>query len=461
MARPNLVVNNTASGPASGAGPGDGVTAGSKVTGTSAAHTGNVSSTTITLTDTPDLSNVLADGSHAIWLDTGTGRRWSRIDAVDDTLKTVTVENAFTIDNASPIDYAIGGKIDDLLTGFVQQGNGTNNLSGGWGLEIQYTGTDYDLGSTQMSMQTGGGQTNGYIKVYGSGGKPKIKISQTANGGQMISLNNSSNFLWFENLHLEFTVGAGAAGFQKISGGDRADNNRWWDVKFVVIKDDTLSSGFFILDYTGNSPELPDIQNCHFEFQAGLDSLESDDRALQFDPSVGKPMLQVENCYFKNVGGYAIRVEAGDGAKIRNNIFDNCCSLDSSSQVIMLATDCTGAYVENNVIYGSANDGVYFSNNGSWAASVIRNNVIVNCAGYGINASDTTFLDKFRPEVFDYNLFNNNTSGDYNSARLPFGDNNIVSTDPQFTNPVTGNFKPRPGSPLYQAGWPGKIGILT
>ena len=461
MARPNLVVNNLESGNASGAGPGDGVTAGSKVTGTAAAHTSNAASTTIEFDNSPDLSNVLADGSHAIWLDTGTGRRWSRIDAVDDTLKTVTVEDTFTIDNASPIDYAIGGKIEDLLTGFVQEGNGNNNLSGGWGLEIQYTGTDYDLGTTQLNMQTGGGQTNGYIKVYGTGGRPKITISQTANGGQMIAMNSTSNFLWFENLHLEFTIGNGAAGFQKLSGGDRADNNRWWNVKFIVIKDDTLSSGFIILDYTGNSPELPDIQNCHFEFQAGLEVIQDDDRALQFSPSVGKPMLQVENCYFKNVGGYAIRVEAGDGAKIRNNIFDNCCSEASSDQVIMLATDCTGAYVENNVIYGSASDGIYFSNNGSWAASIIKNNVIVNCGGYGINASDSTFLDKFRKESIDWNLFNNNTSGDYNSARLPFGDNNIQATDPQFTNPAVGNFKPRPTSPLLKAGHPKKIGIYS
>ena len=63
---------------------------------------------TIALTGSPTLSAVLATGVHAIYLNTASGRRWSKITAVDNVAKTVTVEDSFNI--ASPVDYAIGGK---------------------------------------------------------------------------------------------------------------------------------------------------------------------------------------------------------------------------------------------------------------------------------------------------------------------------------------------------------------
>lgn len=88
---------------ASGAGPA------TAVTGTAAAHTGGVASTTITLTNTPDLSGVAADD--VLYLGTASGtRHLSAITAVDNTAKTVTVEDSFTIASGSAVNYAIGGK---------------------------------------------------------------------------------------------------------------------------------------------------------------------------------------------------------------------------------------------------------------------------------------------------------------------------------------------------------------
>lgn len=94
---------------ASGAGPGDGIHAGTTLSGTNGAWTPVDSTTTIMLTGTPDLSQVVADGSYAIWLATAGIRRWSKILAVDNTAKSVVVQDTFTISIAS-VSWAIGGK---------------------------------------------------------------------------------------------------------------------------------------------------------------------------------------------------------------------------------------------------------------------------------------------------------------------------------------------------------------
>ena len=106
MAEPVIVFNNGSGSDtiASGAGPG------TPVNGTGAAHTNGASSTTITLTNSPDLSAVATDGSAAIWLATASGRRWSKITGVDDGADTVTTEDSFNIASGSAVDYGIGGK---------------------------------------------------------------------------------------------------------------------------------------------------------------------------------------------------------------------------------------------------------------------------------------------------------------------------------------------------------------
>src|SRR5574343_971677 len=106
MALPNIVFNASTGSDtaASGAGPA------SAVTGTAAAHTNGSASTTITLTNSPDLSGVATDGSHCLWMDTASGRQFSKITGADDAANTVTVEDSFNIASASAVNYAIGGK---------------------------------------------------------------------------------------------------------------------------------------------------------------------------------------------------------------------------------------------------------------------------------------------------------------------------------------------------------------
>lgn len=103
MADPVIIFNAStgSDSAASGAGPGTALTG----TGASVA-----SSTSADLSaDAPDLSGVATDGSAVLWVDTASGRQFSKITAVDNGTKIVTVESAYGV-TASGLTWAIGGK---------------------------------------------------------------------------------------------------------------------------------------------------------------------------------------------------------------------------------------------------------------------------------------------------------------------------------------------------------------
>src|SRR5882762_753979 len=104
MALPTVAINSSGSDTAaSGAGPVI------SLFGTAAA---TAASTIVTLlVDNPDLSGVATDGSAIIWIGSSSGRQFSKITAVDNTVgvKTVTVAVAFA-NTESGKSWGIGGK---------------------------------------------------------------------------------------------------------------------------------------------------------------------------------------------------------------------------------------------------------------------------------------------------------------------------------------------------------------
>lgn len=206
MAFPTLVYNASTGSDtaASGAGPA------TAVTGSSAAHTGGSASTTITLTNSPDLSGVATDGSAVLYLATTSGtRHLTKITAADNGAKTVTVEDSFTIASGSAVNYAIGGKrktikADTSLLDPV-------DYKTSWVATFE-DGT-YDIPS-EVTMPAGG--TSGYIKIAAATGAAPI-FDVSYNG---IGINpNDRN--WFEGL--SFTVSAGtktsSSAFKQATSG--------------------------------------------------------------------------------------------------------------------------------------------------------------------------------------------------------------------------------------------------
>lgn len=100
----------------------------------SQAHTNGSSSTTIQLTNNPDLSSVVAENWEPIpdnlylpvyplrlWLNVG-GGTFTDIVSVSNTNKTITVANSFNIASGTPVDYSIENNLRDLRIGIDGKG---------------------------------------------------------------------------------------------------------------------------------------------------------------------------------------------------------------------------------------------------------------------------------------------------------------------------------------------------
>ena len=85
----------------SGAGPDD------PINGSGASL--NATTTVDLSADSPDLSSIATDGTAVLWVQTTTGRQFSKITGVDNSLKTVTVSDTYGVTESGKI-WAIGGK---------------------------------------------------------------------------------------------------------------------------------------------------------------------------------------------------------------------------------------------------------------------------------------------------------------------------------------------------------------
>lgn len=170
-------VSGSAAPNASGAGPS------TALTGTSNATSNGATPSVITLGGSPDLSGVATNGTHAIYLDTAAGRRFSKITGVDNTAKTVTVEDTITAANCTNRSWAIGGMLSSLWgTGYarlVDDGSSSGDAKAGWTIEFQSGHTETQ---STTDIRVGGNTTDGPLVICGAAGaatRPLITTTYT------------------------------------------------------------------------------------------------------------------------------------------------------------------------------------------------------------------------------------------------------------------------------------------
>lgn len=410
MALPVVKINNSTGSntQASGAGPGDGTTGGSAIVGTNGSFVGSV----VTLPNA-DLSNVLTDGSHCLYLVTTTGRRLFGITAKANSgtaSANVTVANAPT-GTSTARTYAIGGKRLDFETTNTDTKRIFSEGAAGWRAELEYTGTDYTLTST-VTWSISGSLTAGTFELVGTGGTPTITSSTASLAMFTVS---GTDYLRFENIKFQNTNAS-------------------------------LSSRGIAIKNTGSVSTDLFFVNCTFDGVGRALSAESSAQRVFFD-----------NCWFKNLAEYIVAgaisgdmigcyaegcnqtlgsnplIALTDGVTntwtVRDSIFDS-----NSAKILQTGTSASLNRIifSENACYNGSDTVVdirHTAVSAGWQMSFL-NNILYGNTGYGVSMSgiaNSNLLDIMLP-LNQSNAFGNNGSGDRNG--MPTGDDVSLTASP-------------------------------
>lgn len=393
--KPIILVDSTdgaaSDSAASGAGPA------TALTGTAAST--DVGGTVVTLDGSPDLSGVATDGSHVIYLATGSGRRFAAINAVDNTAKTVTVEQAYT-GSLSGLSWAIGGvraTVFGTESFRILQSSGDG--SGGWTVQMQ-SGHTESISSTKV-LGIGSGIVP-YQTALMLEGKPDAAtmpvITATHNG---------------------IAIDGSATSSQRIA------------LRFFEMKNTNATKTASIaidLERYRHRIEGVKIADPTDNFWRGI--------VLPNTGTVGDKTSWIIGCEIAHCASNGIFSQQGGTTYVGNWIHDNGssgigCSRDDNSFFFNLITnnagsgiaDTVGAYgiddghFIGNTIHGNTSHGIAL---GVGTPAAFLNNLITNNGGYGITGTGALFFS-------GYNAFYSNTSGDINSTVSTVNDTTRVT----------------------------------
>ena len=409
MPAPSIVFNSSTGSDtaASGAGPS------TALSGTAASLN---ASTTVTLSvDSPNLSGVAVDGTACLWVDTTTGRQFSAITAIDNTAKTVTVANAYTV-TESGRNWGIGGKRKDF--------NNTNSrklfsadMGSGW--EV-VTETDQDVSSTAITVSAG---LNTVIR--GDSEVIRRVITQSSNTAIFTVTATPAQFrnLDFRNSSVSKTSSSGiqcsASGGPQISAINCTFGG----------SSNTLRYGFL----RSNGTPLFTAISCDFH------------NCEQSISMLGSTCTAI-NCRFKDNSVNAILFSGGSncictilGCLFVGNIGTISHGSSTSTFTLQIA-NCTFDSNIGNVIAATS------TSSGPGQGGYIVNSVFSNNTGWALDLR----AEAFKLCMFEkFNNFFNNTSGNWNGFSIDATD---LTLDPQYTNPAGGDYSI--GNNLKSVGFP-------
>jgi len=400
----------------SGAGPD------TAITGTNVAHTNGSASTTIELTNNPlNLLFVNSDGSHAIWLDTASGRKLSKIVGVDDLNYTVTVEDKFTINSKSPVSYAIGGYRQNLDADSAQPDY--DDYKEGW--TVQLGEGNYDLSETwtlPLSSQNGPGFT---IKAEaGYSVKPKIRQTSTSATFPMIVLGNVSQIY---NITFENSSTAKSATNNILRNNAQVRKIVVTNCDFISSRSSSTNGGYGY--YNNHSVGASGIfERCYFE--GGVYGI------YWFG---GRCNIVIMNCRFHD-NHYGLRTSvAGNNGSLMllNTIFDQ-----NAAYGLWGGVQLSYSHLIKNCTFYDNGTGIFIQGNNQNAMQFTH--CIFQENGYGYRNSGTGGVCY---PYENYNVYYLNTTADNNDVTTIQGDTVLTGTDPLLVDPSNGDFAVGAGSP--------------
>ena len=411
MALPTILFNSGTGSDtaASGAGPG---------TALSGANASLGASTTVALAvDAPDLSGVATDGSAVCWVDSTSGRQYSRITAVDNVAKSVTVATAYGVTEATRA-WGIGGKRATL--DHADSRTLGADVEAGWIVEIEDDGASALTGSA-WPITAGVAFT-----IRGDSISTKRLMTQSANAAAL-TLSVTATTLDVANLIFENTAGT-----------------------------KTSANGIVV---TANNPTIR-IRNCRFGHSAntllsGLNRTAGAPVFILYDCEVmsctsngvsSRAGLHVHGSYIHDNAAHGLATGGGGGV----NIIQDSVVEANGTDGINVGTTPTTLVISGNAIHGNTGDGLDSSGGAGFipiSGQIYNNNFTAN-GNYGIRAASGE-----NPAFLDFNNFGTgalaNTSG--SMLNLTAGANDLA-VDPGYTNASGGNFAA--GTAIKAKGFP-------
>lgn len=413
MAYPTIVYNNSTGSAtaASGAGPS------TALSGTSASFSGAV----FTLDGSPDLSGVATDGSHCLWALTNTGRQMFTINAVDNTAKTVTVDDTPTATVTSGITWGLGGKRNSIFDTQDRTQVMSSDLNPGWTVDIEHTGTNYsyDPGSVgNATLNIDGNTTDGYITIKSSSATRPILEATGSNGSiRYIFQTGAIDYCRFENLDFFFnrTNSSNLGGPFFINHSGNAQGLSWINCIFRQGTGGATGTAKGI-DF-GRNPDHCLIKDCVFRDLA---------KGIEHSNAGGTSMAtRYIGNHFDGCTEAAIDTWHQAAGIVLYNFFDQCALGVRFNDSV--ATEWTFI---GNVFYGSTSHDIDIGNSFAQSGMFLRNNIHQNCGGYCVDALAAL------PEInSDHNIYYNATSGIAPLNTMSTGSNDLT-TDPGLTDPA-------------------------
>jgi hypothetical protein len=415
------VHNGTGANPpsASGAGPGDGTTSGSALTGTNASYSGSV----VTLDGSPDLTNVVTTGDHVLYLGTSTGRRFFTITGKDNTAKTVTVSETIT-GTTTGRSWAIGGKLATIgnANAAVLYASG-GDVKPGW--TVQFDSGHAETFSGRWDVYGAGDTTGGPVVWRGelnAATRPVITMSGASS--DIIPRGAASQFKDFN------ITGASSAGNCFIHVVDNVDFER------LVI------SGFsgVLWDYSGSlGVRLCRIANCRTT--GGSSAIRATQNAI------------IAYNHIRNTTGVAIDGISSNltGLLVIGNIVEGA-GADGIRLQQTRNDQFASVVVAHNTVHGSTGDGIEYSgDSGGMGGLSIVNNILSSNGGFGVNFASLTAAKvlAYGP-LLKGNATHSNTSGACNLSGVL--EDGIDGTNPTYTNSGSADFSI--GTNLKALGYP-------
>lgn len=416
----------------SGAGPGDGTTTGPKLTGTGASTDGTTG-TTVTLDAGTDLTNVVTDGSHVLYLaDTTAGhRRFSAINGKSGSggsTPQVTVEQAYTT-SLSGKSWAIGG-VRATIGGSVSVLLWNNNNSGnadaaaGWVEEMQ-SGHTETISST-FSIWAGGSVAAGPVQVRGTFGAVTPPVVTFSNDGQAFRLENGRQYIRLADFDLRNSAGTKTASIGVLNAGAAI-------VSIVRVTIRHATNYFWKGVNAGIEWTVRDGEIAHT----------ASDGMTFTDTNITAFNMSIHDC-----GRYGVYVNGGLTQEIVSCLIYNNADDGVRDDRAPNSSGGCGLILSGNTIYNNTGDGLEVAGAATGTSldgSRLTNNIIANNGGYGINLSGTGWgpnaVRAWRCDIAG-NDFYSNTSGPYFPTTLSSVVSGGSTANPTFANAGSGDFTP-------------------